>query len=248
MIMNTLGSPAPKSVHDHGRPDAAAAGRHGVRGWKGSKGPTRRALRYGRTRTRRGAEGRRWPDGSPGAFRPAGGWRRLRPRHLMRMLLVRSLVREAARLRTMTRGLAGPGRSAGPEARTGIRLGGGRRRLAGRLGTGRSRAGPGSRGAEWCGRSGGPNGRGVSVRPRSAGRGGSAGPAHAWRPGPGRCGRDGLGQAGVVEAAAGELHRRARQQRQGGAGPQGQAQLGGVADERAQVGRDWPVTASVASG
>ncbi len=48
--------------------------------------------------------------------------------------------------------------------------------------------------------------------------------------------RDGLGQAGVVEAAAVEFHRRARQQRQGGAGPQGQAQFGGGADERAQVG------------
>ena len=59
--------------------------------------------------------------------------------------------------------------------------------------------------------------------------------------------RDRLGQARVVEAAAVEGHRRARQQRQGGAGPQGQAQVGGGSDNgRRSV--DWPVAASVASG
>ena len=47
---------------------------------------------------------------------------------------------------------------------------------------------------------------------------------------------DGLGQARVVEAAVVELHRRARQQRQGGTGSQGQAQFGRGVAERAQVG------------
>jgi hypothetical protein len=46
---------------------------------------------------------------------------------------------------------------------------------------------------------------------------------------------DGLRDARVVESAAGELDRRAGQQGQGSAGPQGQAQLSRVADERAQV-------------
>jgi hypothetical protein len=47
---------------------------------------------------------------------------------------------------------------------------------------------------------------------------------------------DGLGQAGVVEAAAVQRHRRAREERQGGAGAQGQAQLGRGGGQRAQVG------------
>lgn len=47
---------------------------------------------------------------------------------------------------------------------------------------------------------------------------------------------DGFRYAGVVEAAAGDDDGRAGQQGQRGAGPQGQAQSGGIADERTQVG------------
>src|SRR6266487_4955271 len=58
---------------------------------------------------------------------------------------------------------------------------------------------------------------------------------------------DGFGQAGVVESAAVELHRRARQQRQGGAGRRARRSSAGVPhSERRSV--DWPVAASVASG
>ena len=86
-------------------------------------------------------------------------------------------------------------------------------------------------------------------RPRAgtAGRGGSAAPARASRPGPGRCGTGRTPRRRRRRSGGRRTRPAGRQEGQGGAGPQGQAQLDRVAiSGRRSV--DWPVAASVASG